>query len=96
MPKSTFSREYEVFCGLLSECREKKGLTQTQLCLRLKKPQSYVSKYEMGERRLDMVELLFVCRALGITLTGFANRLEVLIASDKKARARHTGRGPIK
>jgi transcriptional regulator with XRE-family HTH domain len=93
VPKTTFSPEYELFSGLLRECRQKKGLTQSQLSLRLERPQSFVSKYEMGERRLDVVELLNVCGELGITLTEFASRLEVLIASDNKARARNSGGG---
>jgi transcriptional regulator with XRE-family HTH domain len=93
MPKTAFTPEYELFCGLLCEYRHKKGLTQTQLSLRLEKPQSFVSKYEMGERRLDVVELWNVCRALGITLTEFASSLENLIASNKKASAKKPGGG---
>jgi transcriptional regulator with XRE-family HTH domain len=94
--KTTFSPEYEIFCDLLRECRQKKGLTQTHLCLLLEKPQSFVSKYEMGERRLDVIELVNICRVLGISLTAFTSRLEVLLASDKKTRAKHTGGGTKK
>jgi transcriptional regulator with XRE-family HTH domain len=88
VPKTTFSPEYELFCGLLRECREKKGLTQTQLSLVLNKPQSFVSKYEMAERRLDFVELWKVCQGLGITLTRFASQWEALVADTNKLRGK--------
>ncbi len=51
---------------LLIEARTKASLTQAQLSLRLKKPQSFVSKYERGERRLDVIELREVAEALGV------------------------------
>jgi transcriptional regulator with XRE-family HTH domain len=42
----------------------------------LRKPQSYVSKYELGERRLDVLEVREVCRALGYSLAEFVKKLE--------------------
>ena len=44
--------------------REKAGLTQHELAKRLKKPQSFVAKYEGGERRVDVVEFITICRSL--------------------------------
>jgi transcriptional regulator with XRE-family HTH domain len=61
---------------LLRATREEKGLTQMELAAALGKPQSFISKIESGERRLDLVELREVCRALGITLTTFVERFE--------------------
>ncbi|MFT5290601.1 MAG: DNA-binding XRE family transcriptional regulator [Planctomycetota bacterium] len=61
---------------LLRTVREEKGLTQVGLADTLGKPQSFISKIESGERRLDLVELREVCRALGITLTTFVERFE--------------------
>jgi transcriptional regulator with XRE-family HTH domain len=46
---------------LLKEAREAAGVTQSQLSQQLGKPQSYVSKYENGDRRLDVIEMLEVC-----------------------------------
>jgi transcriptional regulator with XRE-family HTH domain len=46
--------------------RKESGFTQQQLADRLDKPQSFVSKYERGERRLDVVEFLWVAKAIGI------------------------------
>ena len=50
---------------LLIEARSKAGLTQVAVAERLGRPQSFVSKYEVGERRLDVVEFLEVCAAVG-------------------------------
>lgn len=57
---------YEIFRSLLVELRERGGLTQVDVAARLGKPQSYVSKYERGERRLDVVEMLDIAEALEI------------------------------
>jgi transcriptional regulator with XRE-family HTH domain len=61
-----------VFRDLLRDLRREKNLTQSDLADRLGFPQSYVSKYETGERRLDFIETFFVCEALGITIEEFA------------------------
>lgn len=50
----------------LIEARHTQGLTQAELASRLSKSQSFVSKYESGERRLDVVEFLDVCEALSV------------------------------
>lgn len=54
------------FRELLVEARKDADLTQAELSSRLKRPQSFVSKYERGERRLDVVEFGEVARALGV------------------------------
>ena len=46
------------------EARRKADLTQHELAERLKKPQSFVAKYEGGERRIDVVEFIAICRAI--------------------------------
>ncbi len=51
-------------------------MTQSELARRLEKPQSYVSKYETGIRRLDLVELEQIARALGLTLCELVRRFE--------------------
>ena len=62
--------------ALLKSLRAKAGLRQVDLAERLGQPQSFVSKFESGERRLDILELRQVCRILGISLEQFAARLE--------------------
>jgi ribosome-binding protein aMBF1 (putative translation factor) len=66
LTKSVFTPSYARFRELLIEARENAGLMQWQLAKRLHKPQSYVSKFERGERRLDVVEFLDVARALRV------------------------------
>lgn len=55
---------YQLFEEAIAQARRESGLTQSQLADRLKKPQSFVSKYESGERRLDVVEFIEVCEAM--------------------------------
>jgi transcriptional regulator with XRE-family HTH domain len=62
--------------ALLRELREEADLRQTDLAERLKRPQSFVSKYELGEKNLDFMELREVCQALGVSLGEFISRLE--------------------
>lgn len=62
--KSVFTKRYKLFLTLLISIRESKELSQHQLAKKLKKPQSFVSKYERGERRLDVVEFLDIMSVL--------------------------------
>lgn len=66
MTKSVFSQEYQRLCELLIQARQKSRLTQTELAKLLGKPQSFVSKYERGERRLDVIELFQITDCLQI------------------------------
>lgn len=68
MPRSQHSDRYKKLCKRLFEQRKRVDVTQAQLARRLGKPQSFVSKYESGERRLDAIEVLDVARALGVSL----------------------------
>jgi transcriptional regulator with XRE-family HTH domain len=64
--KSAFSRKQAQFRKVLVQARHDAGLTQVALAKKLGRPQSFVSKFERGERRLDVPEFLEVARALGI------------------------------
>ena len=57
MSKSIYSKEYKNTIKKLKEARLEIGLKQEDVAKKLKKPQSFVSKVERGERRLDVVEL---------------------------------------
>ena len=72
--------DYGVFRDLLRQLRKEAGLTQVELARRLRRPQSFVSKYEIGERRLDVIELRTVCRALRVPLQTVCRRLEAKLA----------------
>jgi transcriptional regulator with XRE-family HTH domain len=61
---------------LLKKFRQDKGIRQVELAQRLGVPQYFVSKYESGDRRLDVLELRQVCDAIGISLQEFMQELE--------------------
>lgn len=58
--------DYRRFVRLLTEARRKAGITQVELAKALKRPQSFVSKYERLERRLDVIEFLHIAKSIGI------------------------------
>ena len=70
--KSVFSKRYNIMLSLLASLRDERGLSQRLLSEKLGKAPTYVSKYERGERRLDVVELLDILHALE------ANPLEII------------------
>ena len=74
--KDVAEKSPEKLQGLLRRIRTDAGVTQAELADRLGVPQSFVSKYESGERRLDILELKDVCQALGSSLVDFVRRLE--------------------
>ncbi len=76
MPTALHSRRYKNFRGLLIERRKEAGLTQETLAQKLSKPQSFVSKYEKGERRLDVIEYLDVAAAIGFDPQKLIGELE--------------------
>jgi transcriptional regulator with XRE-family HTH domain len=73
MEKSIYSEEYQLFLRRLREARKTAGLTQIDLAARLggRATQSFVSKCERGERRMDVAEVREFCRAMGISFAGF-------------------------
>lgn len=74
--RNTSETQKQRFRELLRDLREETGLRQVDLAKRLDRPQSYVSKYESGERTLDFFEVREVCRALGIPMSDFVRRFE--------------------
>lgn len=75
--KALYERSYAAFTDLLREERRRAGLTQAMLAKKLRRPQSYVSKYERGDRRLDMVEFLEIARAIKFDPGEFLLRLGI-------------------
>jgi transcriptional regulator with XRE-family HTH domain len=65
MQKSLRSAEYQRLIALLVAARRRSGIRQQVLAKKLGKPQSFVAKYEGGERRLDVIEFIAVANALG-------------------------------
>jgi transcriptional regulator with XRE-family HTH domain len=80
MDKSIYTREYAVVLRLLRQCRDEAQLTQVDLARKLRQSQSFVSKIECGDRRLDIVQLRTICRVLRIELAEFVRRFEQELA----------------
>lgn len=76
MKKAIHERRYAAFTSLLRGERKKAGMTQARLAKKLRRPQSYVSKYERGDRRLDVVEFLELARAIKFDPSEFLQRLD--------------------
>ncbi|MCS1407072.1 MAG: hypothetical protein M2R45_00228 [Verrucomicrobia subdivision 3 bacterium] len=73
------TKEHKILLTLLKKTRVETGLRQVDLAKKLKVPQSMISKYEVGERRIDLLELRDICVALGVSLTEFVQELEHLL-----------------
>ncbi len=76
MDKTVFSEDYEVFLSCLRSARERQGLTQVEVAERLGETQSFISKCERGERRLDIVETRNFCRALRVSFVEFVSEYD--------------------
>lgn len=64
MQKSLKSAEYARLIAMLVAVRKDAGIKQQPLAKKLGKPQSFIAKYEGGERRIDVVEFIAIARAL--------------------------------
>lgn len=65
MPSSVFTGRHQEFLKFLIAARRAAGITQVELAARLDRPQSFISKVERGERRIDVIEFCQVADALG-------------------------------
>ena len=75
LSKSVHSADQAAFCALMIKARKSAGLVQQDLADRLQKPQSFIAKYEGGERRIDVVEFIEICRALSVDPVKLLNKL---------------------
>lgn len=76
MEKSLYSAQYALFLQLIKAARIERKITQVQLAERLDETQVFVSKCERGERRLDVIEAIRWCHALGLPLVELVKPLE--------------------
>lgn len=84
MEKSIYTREYAVFLEQLRKARETKNLTQIEVAEHLGQTQSFVSKVERGERRLDVVELLAFCSAIDVQFVDFVRHFYELLEQSRR------------
>ncbi len=73
--KTLSSPLYRQFLALMRDARDRAGLSQVELAERLGKPQSFVSKYESGERRLDVAEFIQICQAMEVSAPKLLKKL---------------------
>ena len=76
MGKSIHSPQHQKLRELLVAARKKAGMTQAEVAEMLGRPQSFVAKYEGGERRLDVIEFIDVARALDADAVKLLRRIE--------------------
>ena len=81
--KSLHTPGYDLVMSLLREPRLAAGLSQTELAARLRRPQNYVSKCELGERRVDVLEWLEFLNACESKLTAFLRRMRKVLPTLK-------------
>ncbi len=79
MTKTVFTRAYKVLIDVLIAERKKAGITQEELASRVNKPQSHISKYENGERRLDVIELIQIAKALDIDVVPLIRKVQDVV-----------------
>jgi len=72
MPKSIYSKDYRNIIEKLKKARLDASLKQSEVAQKLKKPQSYISKIERGERRIDIAELKELAKIYKKDITYFA------------------------
>ena len=99
MARSTHHDHYQVLLHLLRDLRLRAGVTQVDLGDRLGNTQTFVSKLERGERRIDLVEFVEICEAIGIDpKRAFSQYLKARLpqrseANPKIAASKPRGRG---
>jgi transcriptional regulator with XRE-family HTH domain len=76
-PRLTANRKQQkALLSLLRELRQQAGLRQVDMARALGKPQAFVSYYESGVRRLDLLELRQICAVLRVSLIEFVREFE--------------------
>lgn len=83
MKISNINHQQEKLQILLRRIRQDKEIRQIELAEKLGVPQSFVSKYESGERRLDILEIRQICKKVGISLEDFVRQLEETLNETK-------------
>lgn len=82
--KSIYTAEYKLMLDALRQLRETAGVTQAELASRLGITQSALSKWERGERRMDIIEVRNFCMALEIDFLAFITDIERHLAGLEK------------
>ena len=92
MINSPYDIAYLELRRILKDLRETKQLTQAQLAHKLSVPQSFVSKYETGERRIDVIETAQICQALETSMTQLLSKLSKRLKHTDKISSKNANR----
>lgn len=92
MSRSIYTTEHQLLASLLRDVRLRADLRQVDVAQAMRRSQSFVSDYESGQRRLDLVELRELCGVLGTTLPRLVQRYERLLLDFEVQQA--AGRRP--
>lgn len=86
MPNPVHDPKYTIFRDMLVAARLELNLMQSQVAEKLGRPQSFVSKYERGERRLDLPEFVEIAEVLELDMANFIERYKALVEVQRTAR----------
>lgn len=86
MPNPVHDPKYTVFRDMLVAARMERNMMQSQVAEKLGRPQSFVSKYERGERRLDLPEFVEIAEVLELNVADFIVRYKALVEVLRAAR----------
>lgn len=86
MPNPIHDPKYTIFRDMLVAARVSRNMMQAQVADRLGKSQSFVSKYERGERRLDLPEFVEIAEVLGIDIPEFIAQYKALVDGQRAMR----------
>lgn len=87
MTRALHSHTYKRLRRSLQQARADAGMTQAQVAARMRRPQSFVSKIENGERHINVVEFIQLCRAIGVAPSDVMAQFDDLTAPDAVSRA---------
>lgn len=76
MKKSIYSEKHKKLCELMIRARKDAGFTQQELADKIKRPQSFIAKYERGERRLDLIELIEISKFIGLNVEDLIEKIK--------------------
>jgi ribosome-binding protein aMBF1 (putative translation factor) len=82
--KSIYDKDYYILLNCLRTFREKAGLTQQELGVKVGYDQTLISKIESGDRRIDVIELRRICIAMNISIIDFIDEMEQQILTKTK------------
>lgn len=100
MAKTIYRREYHVLVEVMRDARARSRMTQAEVARRLGRPQSAVSSLERGSRRVDVIQFIDYCRAIGAEPVAAFRRVAAAVKIPSSPRARPDAsprsRGPRK